>query len=241
VQAGSWHWLNGNEAHWRPKEYWQAGTKVSVDVDINGVDAGGGIYGQEDRRLEFHVGDGAFAGAFPTNGGEACVWLMRPTSLAGSLLNAGADRRGAWLAALDATAPDLARRVRRGRVTAALRGTVGLPNHLRQAAGPGWALVGDAGYHRDPITSHGITDAFRDAELLARAFLAGDPAAYEPARDAAIADVFRLTRLLGAFPDPARFVELQTELSRALDSEAADLAAFDHPSTRQEQLHELHR
>ena len=37
------------------------------------------------------------------------------------------------------------------------------------ASGPGWALVGDAGYHRDPITGHGITDAFRDAELLADA------------------------------------------------------------------------
>ena len=45
----------------------------------------------------------------------------------------------------------------------------GLPNHVRQAHGPGWALVGDAGYHRDPITGHGISDAFRDAELLADA------------------------------------------------------------------------
>lgn len=57
VQAGSWHWLNGNEAHWRPKNYWQAGTKVSVDVDINGVDAGNGIYGQENRTVDFTVGD----------------------------------------------------------------------------------------------------------------------------------------------------------------------------------------
>jgi flavin-dependent dehydrogenase len=40
---------------------------------------------------------------------------------------------------------------------------------VRQAAGPGWALVGDAGYHRDPISGHGLTDAFRDAELLAEA------------------------------------------------------------------------
>ena len=35
---------------------------------------------------------------------------------------------------------------------------------LRQATGPGWALVGDAGYFKDPLTAHGITDAFRDAE-----------------------------------------------------------------------------
>ena len=36
-------------------------------------------------------------------------------------------------------------------------------------AGPGWALVGDAGYHKDPITAQGMLDAFRDAELLADA------------------------------------------------------------------------
>ena len=41
------------------------------------------------------------------------------------------------------------------------------PNLMRQAFGPGWALVGDAGYHRDAVTAHGISDAFRDAELLA--------------------------------------------------------------------------
>ena len=44
----------------------------------------------------------------------------------------------------------------------------GLTGYLREAAGPGWALVGDAGYFKDPITAHGITDALRDAEILAR-------------------------------------------------------------------------
>jgi len=56
-QRGSWHWLTDNEAHWRPAKYWKPGTKVSVDVDINGVDAGNGIYGQEDRVVDFEVGD----------------------------------------------------------------------------------------------------------------------------------------------------------------------------------------
>ena len=186
--------------------------------------------------MEFHLADGTFAGVFPTNGGEACVWLIRPTDLAAPLLGAGADRLDRWLAALDASVPDLSRTVRGGTVTAPLRGTVGLPNHVRRATGPGWALVGDAGYHRDPITSHGITDAFRDAELLAEAFDAGDLAAYERERDAAIAETFRLTRELGAFPDPARFADLQAELGRALDSEATALAARHHPSARQEQL-----
>ena len=120
-----------------------------------------------------------------------------------------------------------------------MRGSVGLPNHLRRAAGPGWALVGDAGYHRDPITGHGLTDAFRDAELLAEAAdavlrdAADEPvamAAYEQQRDDAIRDTFRITRALAAFPQPERFAELQGELSRALDVEASQLAARRPPA-----------
>ncbi len=56
-QAGAWHWISDNEAHWRPKKYWQAGTKVSVDIDVNSVDAGNGVYGQESRKVDFTVGD----------------------------------------------------------------------------------------------------------------------------------------------------------------------------------------
>jgi lipoprotein-anchoring transpeptidase ErfK/SrfK len=56
-QPGSWHWISDHEVHWRPKSYWRAGTDVSVDVDINSVPAGAGIFGQEDRHVEFHVGD----------------------------------------------------------------------------------------------------------------------------------------------------------------------------------------
>jgi lipoprotein-anchoring transpeptidase ErfK/SrfK len=55
-QPGAWHWISDNEVHWRPKSYWRAGTDVSVDVDINSVPAGAGIFGQEDRHVEFHVG-----------------------------------------------------------------------------------------------------------------------------------------------------------------------------------------
>ena len=42
-----------------------------------------------------------------------------------------------------------------------------VPNFFRKPYGPGWALVGDAGYNKDPITAQGINDAFRDAELCA--------------------------------------------------------------------------
>lgn len=53
---GSWNWLNEREAHWRPKEYWPAGTKVTVDLRLNGLPAGNGIYGQKDQKVKFTVG-----------------------------------------------------------------------------------------------------------------------------------------------------------------------------------------
>jgi lipoprotein-anchoring transpeptidase ErfK/SrfK len=57
AQKGSWYWLSDREAHFRPASYWKAGTEVSVDLGINSLPAGNGIYGQEDRQVSFHVGD----------------------------------------------------------------------------------------------------------------------------------------------------------------------------------------
>ena len=57
AQKGSWYWLNDREAHFRPATYWKAGTDVSVDLDINSLPAGNGIYGQESRQVSFDVGD----------------------------------------------------------------------------------------------------------------------------------------------------------------------------------------
>ncbi|MFC7361649.1 L,D-transpeptidase [Nocardioides astragali] len=56
-QRGSWYWLSDHEAHWRPTSYWKAGTDVSVELDVNSLPAGNGIYGQESRSIDFHIGD----------------------------------------------------------------------------------------------------------------------------------------------------------------------------------------
>jgi lipoprotein-anchoring transpeptidase ErfK/SrfK len=56
-QPGAWHWMSDQEVHWRPKTYWQAGSSVDVDVDINSIPAGAGIYGQESRHVSFDIGD----------------------------------------------------------------------------------------------------------------------------------------------------------------------------------------
>ena len=115
---------------------------------------------------------------------------------------------------------------------------IGLPNHSRHPVGAGWALVGDAGYHRDAITGHGISDAFRDAELLAAAL---DPvlsgytderrslATYHAQRDAQLREIFEITCELVTFPPVDRFIELQRSLSGAIEAQAESLAARPSP------------
>ncbi|MDV8000789.1 Ig-like domain-containing protein [Rhodococcus sp. IEGM 1408] len=54
---GAFYWVSDQEVRWRPAEYWQPGTKIDVHVDIYGQDLGGGMYGQEDTRTDFQIGD----------------------------------------------------------------------------------------------------------------------------------------------------------------------------------------
>lgn len=88
-QTGSWYWLSDSEAHWRPQEYWQAGTSVQVQLDLNSVPGGDGRYGQESRVIDFQVGsaniftvdiaghtmsverDGQAAGTYPVTTGDS--------------------------------------------------------------------------------------------------------------------------------------------------------------------------
>jgi 2-polyprenyl-6-methoxyphenol hydroxylase-like FAD-dependent oxidoreductase len=72
------------------------------------------------------------------------------------------DVEGNYLAVL-ALAPGFAARLARARRVERVAGAP-VPNFFRKPYGPGWALVGDAGYNKDPITAQGIMDAFLDAE-----------------------------------------------------------------------------
>ena len=109
-----------------------------------------------------------------------------------------------------------------------------MPNQVRQAFGPGWALVGDVGYHRDAVTGYGISDAFRDAEFLATAIdqalgaVAEETAAlalYQRRRDQELREIFDITCGLAAYPPAPAFIELQKQLGAAIDRQAAVLAA----------------
>ena len=188
------------------------------------------VAGLDTEGFEFHLGERSFAGVFPTHDGEANVWMCLPGD--GARVTSS-DRERGYLSLLESAAPSLAERVASARITAPIRTALELPNQVREAAGPGWALVGDAGAHRDPITGHGITDAFRDAELLARRaghFLdgvlsEGDAlAAYQFERNFALAPIFDLTWRIAQFPPLDQFVELQKRLAVLVDEEATWLA-----------------
>jgi len=109
-------------------------------------------------------------------------------------------------------APSLAERLAAGERAERFYGIGDLPFWYRKPYGRGWALVGDAGYHKDPITAQGISDAFRDAELLADALDAGlrraKPledalAGYERARDAHSRPLYELTWEFAALASPS--------------------------------------
>ncbi len=115
--------------------------------------------------LEIYIRDRRVIFAFPTNDSLFAVFVAWP---ADELAAVRADPERELLRALERV-PDLAERVRGGRREERILGATQLPNHLRTPGGPGWALVGDAGCHKDPYLALGVCDAFRDAELLTEA------------------------------------------------------------------------
>ncbi|MBX5461229.1 MAG: NAD(P)/FAD-dependent oxidoreductase [Steroidobacteraceae bacterium] len=120
------------------------------------------------------------------------------------------DLEGSYLRTLS-TVPEFAERLRDARRESRIMGAP-TPNFFRQPYGPGWALVGDAGYLKDPITAQGILDAFRDAEACARGLdeaLRGDRAfadsmqEYQRARDESALAMFDFTCQLASFSEPS--------------------------------------
>jgi flavin-dependent dehydrogenase len=145
-------------------------------------------------------------GAIPTNDGLTCVVVGWPYAEAQTYKT---DVERNYLATLE-LAPWFADLVRgASRVEPFSGGAV--PGHLRKPYGPGWSLVGDAGYNKDPITAQGISDAFRDAELCATALhdvFTGrqnfDEAmsGYQMTRDADVIPIYEFTSQLATLAPP---------------------------------------
>jgi flavin-dependent dehydrogenase len=218
------------------------GAEVTEDRGNDGAVQYAYFAGLDWPGIELHLADRALAGAFPTHDGEACVWVCTPSSDARAVRRRSASRTEAFLTQLHHAAPGLTARLRSGRRTSAVAGMLRSPNQVRRAHGRGWALVGDAGYHRDAVTGYGISDAYRDAELLAVALhqaLREDTdehtalAGYQRRRNHALRGVFELTCSLAAYPPVPEFVALQKQLGRAIEAEAAALADRPVPGERE--------
>jgi flavin-dependent dehydrogenase len=178
---------------------------------------------------EWAYGDHAAAGLIPTNDGETCVFVGTTPERMRGFRRHGTEHAFATL--LANAAPALVDRVATATPASRIHGWAGIPGHVRRSWGPGWALVGDAGYFKDPITTHGMTDAMRDAELLARAILRmdGDAVAgawYQATRDRLSNRLFAVTEEVAAYDwDTDAVQPLLRRVSSAMTEEVDYLVA----------------
>ena len=163
--------------------------------------------------------------AFPTHWGQVCLGVGGPRE---TFPEFRADIAGNYMKLIDRV-PALAEQVRVAKQEQRFMGTADQPNYFRKPYGPGWALVGDAGYHRDFITGLGINDAFRDAELVAKAVdegLSGQRpldeamADYESTRNDLAMPLYEITTKMasGQITDVAEFLKFGPAIARNLPS-----------------------
>ena len=172
----------------------------------------------------------AAAGVIPTNDGQACVFASA------SPRRIGRGGMAPLTRIVAESSPELAARLAAATPPLALRTFTGRRGHVRRSWGPGWALVGDAGYFKDPISAHGLTDALRDAELLARAVVAvivdgADErdalAGYQATRDALSSALFDVTDVIaGHHWTDVEIPDILLALSAAMTDEVKALAAL---------------
>jgi 2-polyprenyl-6-methoxyphenol hydroxylase-like FAD-dependent oxidoreductase len=209
---------------------------AGAPVERTGRNAASVIYGHfEGLAVEgyhWYYRPGISAGAIPTNDGRTCVFVAMPPARFARELAGGIDPL--YRRVLAEAAPEMAPAVEHARLDAKLHPFSGAAGFLRRAWGPGWALVGDAGYFKDPLTAHGITDALRDAELLARAIVAGTDeafAAYQATRDELSLGLFDVTDRIASFAwDLEQAKRDHHLLARHMTGEADMLLALDRPT-----------
>jgi flavin-dependent dehydrogenase len=119
--------------------------------------AGAAFYSRGESRRDW--------GVLPTHDGLTCVIVGWPRSQFEANRK---DYEGHYMRTFE-LAPEFAERIRGATRETRFTGTADLPGFFRKPYGRAWALVGDAGYHKDPVTAFGISDAFRDAEAVSAA------------------------------------------------------------------------
>jgi flavin-dependent dehydrogenase len=164
--------------------------------------------------FELYEAAGRWVGAIPTNDGLTLVGAYFPQA---EFDRVRGDAQTAYLETIRTTAPDLYERVRSGLQVERLYGTGEQRNFFREAAGPGWALVGDSSHHKDSITARGMMDAFLQAELLVDAVgqdlhdeakLTRALRRYDDDREDQLIDGYRSTLTVAALATPAEHISM---------------------------------
>lgn len=206
---------------------------LDAEIDYGVSHAACSIYGYwQDVPLEgYHwfYKPGVSIGTIPTNDGDTCLFVLIPQAQFNERRKEGIE--ALFHEGLAEVSPLLAETAASSDPSQKLRAFAGAPGFLRRAAGPGWALVGDASYFRDPITAHGITDALREAELLSRAVLAngnGGLREYQNGRDGLVRGLLDVTDRIASFEwDLAQAKVLHRELNRQMNAQVDVLRALN--------------
>jgi flavin-dependent dehydrogenase len=163
--------------------------------------------GFDAKDIEQYVRDDYAAGCFPTNDAVTLIAVVWPSRM---FKEVRGDIEG-HVDKVHESMPTVADRLRSARREERWVGLAGVANYFRKPYGPGWALVGDAGYQKDPMTAQGISDAFIDAEHLAGALDASfggrqsfDDAmsAYQSSRDERVKALYHFTCELARLGPP---------------------------------------
>ena len=207
-----------------PALHWHEATNAISYAYFEGIDAPG---------FWFQFTPGVNAGLINTSDDQVCVFAGRPTE---DFDRFRGDPDVEFDRLLAVAGPDLYEMVGQGRRVSSFRGTPGLPGFIRRPWGPGWALVGDAGYTKDPISAHGISDAFRDAELCARAVdrALADPSiatdamhGYQRERDRHSWTVLRQSQALARYEwGPEEASRRMRAISNVVNEESAALSSL---------------
>jgi flavin-dependent dehydrogenase len=159
--------------------------------------------------LRAELRPGVFAGAFPTHGEQVLAFVQLPVT--GWRHDHGEQDYHAGLR----RCPTIASALAGARLPGRLLGAKDLPTYFRQAAGTGWALVGDAAHHKDPLAARGIADAFLGAQLLAEHVLRGWDHDLDQALRCYAADLIRLLAPTAELNDQLAGLDQPTTRTRA--------------------------
>jgi 2-polyprenyl-6-methoxyphenol hydroxylase-like FAD-dependent oxidoreductase len=215
---------------------------AGAGFERKGSHASGVIYGYwtglETSGYHWCFRPGVSAGEIPTNDGAACVFVSLPSGRFAGEVRDG--MQAAYHRILRESAPELATRVAKATQVGRFFGFPGEVSFMRRSWGPGWALVGDAAYFKDPITAHGITDALRDSELLARAVAEGSEEAfgrYQATRDDLSAEFFDATDEIASYEWSMESLQaVHLRASKEMNREVKMLARLGAPPGRSDDL-----